>query len=659
MENFMKIGSFLTCLLSLCFGLGAAPIVNDITPTVGPAAGGTVVTISGSGFTGTTTVNFGETPAASFIVNSDSSITAVSPPHSPQVINILVTAPSGTSAADYHSFFTFQGEWKAYVTNSDSDNVSVINTTSNTVTATIPVGIVPELLDILPDGSKVFVENNVGETQSVIDVATDTVENTIFTFGGHITALLNTPNGAKNYLADIINNNVIIIDNATQTVIGSINVGNQPSNLAITPDGTKLYSFNTGDATLSVINTANDTVIATIPVGNSPLCGCATPDSSKLYVPNANDNTVSVIDTASNTVIATIPVGDFPRGVAITPDGTRALVANAVSADVSIIDTASNAVIATLPAGFAADMISITPDSKKAYVANENSSTETVIDIPSLTVIATIPIGQDPESQVMTPDGKQLYVVNDGDDNVTVIDTTTDSVTATIPVGGEPIGIGMTPDQAPLAQFTITTAFVGAATIFDASGSNSPTGTIANYFWDFGDGSPTVNTANPVISHVYSAPGTYTITLIVTNTAGTSLEQIFYFTSYSVFAGSQPSVIVNNNGGPTAERIHPVTIELAPPSHLVGCVKKNKFLNKTEYTVNATFTPSSSPNISFYRVYVGNVVVLEIPGSGPFSFTICIKSASKAQEVSVTAVVAGGIESAHVPITLTGSCCSE
>ena len=53
--------------------------VTGILPVSGPAAGGTQVTITGSGFTGATAVKFGTTPAPQFLVNSATQITATSP----------------------------------------------------------------------------------------------------------------------------------------------------------------------------------------------------------------------------------------------------------------------------------------------------------------------------------------------------------------------------------------------------------------------------------------------------------------------------------------------------------------------------------------------------------------------------------------------------
>jgi uncharacterized repeat protein (TIGR02543 family) len=74
------------------------PAITKISPTSGPPAGGTKVTITGSGFTGATKVVFGGVAARSFTVVSSTKITAVSPAHAASTLNIHVTSPGGTSA---------------------------------------------------------------------------------------------------------------------------------------------------------------------------------------------------------------------------------------------------------------------------------------------------------------------------------------------------------------------------------------------------------------------------------------------------------------------------------------------------------------------------------------------------------------------------------
>ena len=86
------------------------PRVTGITPGIGPASGGVSVTISGDGFTAATGVDFGGTPAASVTVNSDSSITAVSPVDasgvSPDAVEVTVVSPGGASFTSAGDTFT-------------------------------------------------------------------------------------------------------------------------------------------------------------------------------------------------------------------------------------------------------------------------------------------------------------------------------------------------------------------------------------------------------------------------------------------------------------------------------------------------------------------------------------------------------------------------
>jgi hypothetical protein len=89
---------------------GTTPAVTSISPTHGASGGGTSVTIGGCNFTSATAVTFGGKAAASFHINSDTSITAVSPPGKGTVA-VVVTGPGGHSATNSASDFTygFQG----------------------------------------------------------------------------------------------------------------------------------------------------------------------------------------------------------------------------------------------------------------------------------------------------------------------------------------------------------------------------------------------------------------------------------------------------------------------------------------------------------------------------------------------------------------------
>jgi hypothetical protein len=85
----------------------AAPSVSSLGTTSGGSGGGTVVIVSGSGFTNASAVSFGSYPAASFFVNSDSQLTAVAPPQAAATIDVTVTTPSGTSGTSSSDHFTY------------------------------------------------------------------------------------------------------------------------------------------------------------------------------------------------------------------------------------------------------------------------------------------------------------------------------------------------------------------------------------------------------------------------------------------------------------------------------------------------------------------------------------------------------------------------
>jgi hypothetical protein len=83
----------------------AAPVVSSVTPNLGPPAGGTAVTIAGTGFTGATSVRFAGQPATNVVVASDTSITCKTPPASRDgPVSVSVTTPGGTGASGPTAF---------------------------------------------------------------------------------------------------------------------------------------------------------------------------------------------------------------------------------------------------------------------------------------------------------------------------------------------------------------------------------------------------------------------------------------------------------------------------------------------------------------------------------------------------------------------------
>jgi hypothetical protein len=90
--------------LVLAAGFVPAPRVAGVSPASAPQ--GTTLTISGTGFTGATSVDFGK-HAANFTINSDTSITAIAPAVRTGTVDVIITGPGGVSGKNQGDRFTF------------------------------------------------------------------------------------------------------------------------------------------------------------------------------------------------------------------------------------------------------------------------------------------------------------------------------------------------------------------------------------------------------------------------------------------------------------------------------------------------------------------------------------------------------------------------
>jgi hypothetical protein len=84
---------------------------------------------------------------------------------------------------------------------------------------------------------------------------------------------------------------------------------------------------------------------------------------------------------------------------------------------------------------------------------------------------------------------------------------------------GTPVGLGAF--SPVVARFTMpASASPGSAVAVDASTSSSGAGAITSYTWDWGDGTASTTTSSPQTTHVFAAPGLYTVSLTASTAAG-------------------------------------------------------------------------------------------------------------------------------------------
>jgi YVTN family beta-propeller protein len=306
-----------------------------------------------------------------------------------------------------------------------------------------------------PCGVLAYISEFVSNDVKVIDTTTNTVLTSV-ELGSNPYGVAVNPAGTRVYVTISGENDVAVIDTATHTVLTTVPVRSTPIGVAVNPARPRLYVTNDHRNSVSVIDTDTNTVLTTVDVGEFPFGVAVNPAGTRLYVASEGSDNVSVIDTDTNTVLTTVPVGFFPSGAAVNPAGTRLYTTNYTSHDVSVIDTDTNTVVATVAVGTNPIGAAVNPAGTRLYVANEGSDSVSVIDTDTNTVLTTVPVGSTPEGVAVTPDGTHLYVANWYDENVSVIDTSTNTVVATVAVAITPAAFGNFIGTVPCASPTPT-----------------------------------------------------------------------------------------------------------------------------------------------------------------------------------------------------------
>lgn len=342
-----------------------------------------------------------------------------------------------------------------YVTNEDSNNVSVINKQTGAVVATIMVGERPRGIATVMKGerSRIYVANSGSDSISVIDPTTNMVENEIpIKFGKKpegIAAASVSSGKELVFVANYDTNSVSVIDSTTFQETEKIDVGQGPIAVAVDPSidsllGTRhltvedtsilkryrekffnVYVVNKNSNDVSVIRidkTTNRSVeVTSLPVEWKPVALTVDYKRGKVYVVNYGSDRLSVIDIVKvykglgSLAVSTINnVGNFIRGVVADPGFDRIYLLKEMPGEIMIIRP--------FPDSF---------DSFKSIMPP---------------VMGVIPVGDFPRSFVLGPEHRKLYVVNRGANTISVVDKTTRKEEQVIHVGRKPYGIAIFQD---------------------------------------------------------------------------------------------------------------------------------------------------------------------------------------------------------------------
>ena len=358
--------------------------------------------------------------------------------------------------------------------------------------------------------------------------------------------------------------------------------GTSPDGLAVSPNGDDVYVPNWNSGNVAAFSIGPNGALSPVSeppfsAGTNPIAVAITPDGTHLYVANSGSNNVSAFLIGSNGALSLVPGSPFsagtgPHGVAVSPDGAHLYVVNSGSNNVSAFSIDANGALSPLsgsPFSAGADPfgVAITPDGGHLYVDDVDSNGVSAFSIGSDGTLSPVPgspfsAGTQPDGMAVTPDGGHLYVADWFSADVSAFAIGADGALTPLAgspfsAGTNPVAVAVTPHQGPVAAFSASAAPAGLRSAFDGSGSHDPDGTVVRYDWSFGDGTSAAN-AGPTPNHIYAAPGSYTVTLTVTDDAGCSTSQTF------------TGQTVSCNGSAAAQVSHQLTVSSSPPPQAPG-----------------------------------------------------------------------------------------
>lgn len=272
---------------------------------------------------------------------------------------------------------------RAYVTNRMSNNVSVIDTASNTVIATIPVPSFPT--GIVASSTRVVVNTTsaTGHPVTIIDPSSNTVTATIpLSVSSGSQGITMSADGTVVWVVAGVQ--YVRVDLTTNTATYSNTAFMSYNEIAI--DQTSGFgfatSYNAGTITKFALDSLQS-VTSPTPPGFGPMSVEFSPNRTKLYVSHCSQG-VLVYDTSTLALTNTIATPVCPWGMSFASNGSYLFVARYGAGKVSMIDTATNTVSEEIVVGSNPLWTKITPDGTKLYVANESSNTVSIIDLTSI-----------------------------------------------------------------------------------------------------------------------------------------------------------------------------------------------------------------------------------------------------------------------------------
>ena len=295
-----------------------------------------------------------------------------------------------------------------FVTNTKSDSISVIDTTTFEVVATIPLGRgKPNRVVFHPDGRTAWVVYDKTHDLGIVDADARKLVRRV-KIGGNPYNLGFTPDGRHllvlDWASDTSTDEVIFYDLAAQRIDGRVEVSTWPAHSAFSRDGRHLYVSGETAGDLTVIDVARREIIARHVHGGGDAMGLAvTGDGKFVYAAAGENKTILKFDTATHKPVATIGLPGVVHEATLTLDGRYLYTTLRKANRIVVVDTATDKISATIPQKGYPDLVTMEPTGRYALVTNRWADLVSVIDLTTHTQVRTIAVGKAPHGMALRP----------------------------------------------------------------------------------------------------------------------------------------------------------------------------------------------------------------------------------------------------------------
>jgi YVTN family beta-propeller protein len=255
--------------------------------------------------------------------------------------------------------------------------------------------------------------------------------------------LMLTPDGKSLLVGDTAGNQMLFLDPATGEVQRRVPVAD-PYQLGFSPDGKFLVVNGLARNQVDVYDPASMTLIKRFPVESTPSHLAFSPDSHTVFVSLQGSDKLAAYDLKTMTPLWTEPVGPTPAGV-LWLHG-KVLVANMGADYVAVVDPASGKVTDHIVTGKGAHNLFLSPDKKILWVNNRVGGTTTALDADTLKIKRTYNIPGGPDDIDFSPDGN-LWITRRFAEKIAILHPDTGDF-ETIGVGRSPHGVWLNPAAA-------------------------------------------------------------------------------------------------------------------------------------------------------------------------------------------------------------------